>query len=394
MSKIHNFFGLSLRIVWLTIFVLAELFLLRIGTRTLIHIPGLGRFETPIRLLAELGRLAYYAAVVFLVAVLVSIAYSRFKSRNPRSMLAGSAVVGFLLVAGAGRFGFVSPSVVGWCLSAVLVVAVITGWTGWRSVPLALFALGVVSAGWSALGQGAGGGLTGRQVDILLVVAELAVVSAGLTTPFLLEDRPDRRALLVGLGAAVAATAILSVGASTVWILGLWTLGVPGWLPGIVYAVAFGALVTTWWSAFDSGQWNVGVGVFLMTAGGVGTISTYQSGLALAGVLIVGESVTRPKHSLTTDEGLATPPLGDVLVDGVISSETGPVSDENVFVDDCSTSEDTPLPRVESALTRVPIRVLPSPTTVPTPIKQFPSSMMVRGSTLLPICASPINAVM
>ncbi|MEE9184740.1 MAG: hypothetical protein V3U39_09755, partial [Acidimicrobiia bacterium] len=238
-------------------------------------------------------------------------AYSRFKSRNPRSMLAGSAAVGFLLVAGAGRFGVISLSVVGWSLSAVLAVAVITGWAGWRSVPLALFALGVVSAGWSALGQGAGGGLTGRQVDILIVVAELAVVSAGLTAPFLLEERPGRRALLIGLGAAAAATAILSVGASTVWILGLWTLGLPGWLPGIVYALAFGGLATTWWSAFDSGQWNVGVGVFLMTAGGVGTISTYQSGLVLAGVLIVGELVTRPKPSVTTAEGLVTPALGE-----------------------------------------------------------------------------------
>lgn len=310
MSKTHSFSGYPLRIGWLTIFVLAELFLLRIGTRTLIHIPGLGRFETPISLLAEIGRLAYYAAVVFLVAVLISIAYSGFKIRNPRSMLAGSTAVGFLLVAGAGRFGFISPSVVGWCLTAVLTVAVITVWAGWRSVPLALFAVGVVSASWSALGQGAGGGLTGRQVDILLVVAELAVVSAGLTAPFLLKERPGRRALLIGLGAAALATAILSVGASTVWILGLWTLGVPGWLPGIVYALAFGGLATTWWSAFDSGQWNVGVGVLLMTAGGVGTISTYQSGLVLAGVLIVGEMVMRPKLPRTTNEAMATP-LGE-----------------------------------------------------------------------------------
>lgn len=311
MSKTHNVFAAPPRVVWLTVFVLAELFLLRIGTRTLIHIPGLGRFETPIRVLAEAGRLAYYAAVVFLVAVLVSMAYVRLKSRDPRSMLAGSVAVGFLLVAGAGRFGVISPSVVGWSLLAGLVVAALAGWRGRRSVPLALFALGVVSAGWSALGQGAGGGLTGRQVDTLLIIAEIALVLAALTAPLLLKQRPTRRALLIGLGAAAAATAILSVGASTVWILGLWTLGLPGWLPGVVYALAFGGLATTWWSAFDSGQWNVGVGVFLMTAGGVGTISTYQSGLVLAGVLIVGELVTRPKPSVTTDEGLATPALGE-----------------------------------------------------------------------------------
>ena len=133
MSKTHRVFAAPPRVVWLTVFVLAELFLLRIGTRTLIHIPGLGRFETPIRVLAEAGRFANSAAVLFLVAVLVSMAYVRFKSRDPSSMLAGSAAVGFLLVAGAGRLGVVSLSVVGWSLSAALVVAVLAGWRGRRS---------------------------------------------------------------------------------------------------------------------------------------------------------------------------------------------------------------------------------------------------------------------
>lgn len=301
MLKTHSLFAAPPRVVWLTVFVVAELFLLRIGTRTLIHIPGLGRFETPIRVLAEAGRFAYYAAVVFLIAVLVSMAYVRFKSRDPRSMLAGSAAVGFVLVAGAGRLGVVSLSVVGWSLSAALVVAVLAGWRGRRSVPLALFALGVVAAGWSALGQGAGGGLTGRQVDTLLIIAEVALVLAGLTAPFLLEERPTRRALLIGLGAAVVTTAMLSAGASTVWILGLWTLGVPGWLPGIVYALAFGGLATTWWSAFGGGQWNIGVGLVLLTAGGVGAISTYQSGLVLVGVLLVGE-VVAPTRSVPSPQ--------------------------------------------------------------------------------------------
>ncbi len=301
MLKTHSVFAAPPRVVWLTVFVVAELFLLRIGTRTLIHIPGLGRFETPIRILAEAGRFAYYAAAVFLIAVLVSMAYVRFKSRDPRSMLAGSAAVGFVLVAGAGRLGVVSLSVVGWSLSAALVVAVLAGWRGRRSVPLALFALGVVAAGWSALGQGAGGGLTGRQVDTLLIIAEVALVLAGLTAPLLLEERPTRRALLIGLGAAVVTTAILSASSSTVWILGLWTLGVPGWLPGIVYALAFGGLATTWWSAFGGGQWNIGVGLVLLTAGGVGAISTYQSVLVLVGVLLVGE-VVAPTRSVPSPQ--------------------------------------------------------------------------------------------
>ncbi|MCH7585827.1 MAG: hypothetical protein IH941_11845 [Acidobacteria bacterium] len=295
MSKTHSVFAAPPRVVWLTVFVLAELFLLRIATRTLIHIPGLGRFETPIRVLAEAGRLAYYAAVVFLVAVLVSMAYVRFKSPDPRSMLAGSAAVWFLLVAGTGRLGVVSVSVVGWSLSAALIVAVMAGWRGRRSVPLALFTLGVASAGWSVVGQGTGGGLTGRQVDTLLIIAEVALVLAGLTAPLLLEEPPIRRAVLIGLGAAAAVTAILWARPSTVWILGLWTLGVPGWLPGVVYALAFGGLVTTWCSAFGGGQWNIAIGLVLLTAGGVGAISTYQSGLVLVGVLLIGDVVSQTR---------------------------------------------------------------------------------------------------
>lgn len=56
-SERHTVAGVS---GLLGVLALAELILLRTGTRALIHIPGLGRFETPIRILAEVWRFAYY----------------------------------------------------------------------------------------------------------------------------------------------------------------------------------------------------------------------------------------------------------------------------------------------------------------------------------------------
>ena len=53
--------------------------------------------------------------------------------------------------------------------------------------------------------------------------------------------------------------------------------------------------MTTWWSAFGGGQWNIGVGLVLLAAGGVGAISTYQSGLVLVGVLLVSEVVAQTR---------------------------------------------------------------------------------------------------
>ena len=49
------------------------------------------------------------------------------------------------------------------------------------------------------------------------------------------------------------------------------------------------------WSAFGGGQWNIGVGLVPLAAGGVGAISTYQSGLVLVGVLLVSEVVAQTR---------------------------------------------------------------------------------------------------
>jgi hypothetical protein len=53
-------------------------------------------------------------------------------------------------------------------------------------------------------------------------------------------------------------------------------------------AVAFGGLITSLWSALAGGERMTAVGIVLLFGGGVGLISTYQTGLVLAAILVLG----------------------------------------------------------------------------------------------------------
>lgn len=271
---------------------LVELVVLRTATRTLIHIPGLGRFEAPIRTVAETGRFAYYLAVVALVASLAVQGVRALGAGSSRRVVAGAGALLFLGIAAAGRLGLLSTAAVGTSSLLVLVLVAATGRRGLPMVPVGWFVLGSVAAGATVLGQQAGGGLTGGEVDALMLVAEVALVLAAVTAPLLLGARPGRTSILVGLGAAVVSLGAFTAGSSTLSILVLWNLGVPGWLPGVVYALAAGSLAATLWSALASGQGLTAAGLVLLAAGGIGTISTYQTGLVLAGLLLLGGGVT------------------------------------------------------------------------------------------------------
>jgi len=294
--------------------VLAELFLLRTATRTLIHIPGIGDLEAPIRVVAEAGRFAYYLAVVSVTVTLAILGFRHVRSAVPRRVIAGVATLAFLLIATVGRFEGVPSRTAGWLTLAVLVAVTSTAWRGLGSIPVGLFVLGSVAAGWSSLGQVAGSGLTGAQVDMLVLAAESLLVLAGATAPLLLGRPPTGSALVAGTGAAVLVAAAFAGGASTFSIMVLWNLGVPGWLPGIAFALAFGGIVTAVWSALARGDRVTAIGIVLLLGAGVGLISTYQTGLALAAILLLAEPGTMGQEQTvevggTADYALAGSPL-------------------------------------------------------------------------------------
>ncbi len=85
-----------------------ELIILRLATRTAIHIPGISRIESPYRTTAEIGRLAYYVSVVLVVTVLVVFLWRR--ARSGGLGVGGLAIAWFLVVAGSTRLGYTSDS--------------------------------------------------------------------------------------------------------------------------------------------------------------------------------------------------------------------------------------------------------------------------------------------
>lgn len=301
-------------LLMLAVSVLAELFLLRTATRTLIHIPGVGDLEAPIRVVAEVGRFAYYLAVVSVTVTLAILGLRHVRSASPWRVIAGVMTLALLLIAAAVRLEGVRPETAGWLTLVVLVVVTSTTWRGVESIPVGLFVLGSVAAGWSSLGQVAGSGLTGTQVDMLVLAAESLLVLAGATSPLLLGRPPTRSALVAGAGATVLVAAASAGGASTFSIMVLWNLGVPGWLPGIAFALAFGGVVTAIWSAMANGDRVTATGIVLLLGGGVGLISTYQTGLALAAILLLAEPGTTHREQTaevgsTADYALAGSPL-------------------------------------------------------------------------------------
>lgn len=281
--------------------VVAELLVLRTGTRTLIHIPGLARFETPIQVLSQAGRFFYYLAVVLLIVALANMSYRRLRGSGTRVVASGVVVGLFLGLTMAGRAGALSSTQVGWVSLSLLAVVVALLCKGIRWLPIVLFIFASLAAGWSVLGQGVGGGLSGYQVDTLTIAAEVFLLLAAVTSPLLAGVRPTSSSLLAG-GVATAISAVgLAAGGSTLSILFLWNIGVPGWLPGIAYAIAVGGLTTTIWLSVSAGRHNIALVVLLLVAGGVGVISTYQTGLVYAAVLLFDTAVRIDSASSLAD---------------------------------------------------------------------------------------------
>ncbi len=298
---------------WLALAALVELILLRTGTRTLIHIPGLGRFDTSIGAFAEVGRFAYYLAVVLVISVLIYVALMLL-SGGLSSRTISLLTVSFIALATAGRLGALPGVVIPSLTLVVLVAMALLTWTGIRSIPVVLFVAASAIAGWSVVGQRMGGGIAGNWVDIAIIVAEGLLILAGVTTPLMVAGRTTRSAFLAGVAAFVAAMVGLSVGGSTLSILLLWNLGVPGWLSPVAFAFAFGGVVTAVWSAQRKGEILTAAAIILLIAAGVGTISTYQSALALAAVLLFGVATGAIAMPGRQEPALdADPEMGDIL---------------------------------------------------------------------------------
>jgi hypothetical protein len=273
---------------WAGWVAVVELVLLRIGTRTLVHIPGVDVIAGPLAWLSEAGRFAYYLALVLIVGVGMALAASWWVSRSPGRWLEILSLVIFVVGAVAGAIGAVDPGVVGWAgLAALLPLVVGSIGIGRGAIPLLLWTAAVWSSGLAVLLQGRGGGLTGDAVAGFLQAGDILAVAGAVAFPLLLGRRPSRGPLVTGVVVAGVVGALLTWVSSTTAILALWAFGVTASLPPLIYGMAAAGMAVTVHQAVLDRNRRVAAATLLVLAGGIGLVSTYQTGLVLVGLGMV-----------------------------------------------------------------------------------------------------------
>jgi len=271
-----------------------ELVVLRIFTRTIIHIPGASGLSPVLSVTADVGRFAYYLSCVLLIVTIALLLVTSVTAASTRAMVGAAAIATFATAAIGARVGAVGHDTAGVAAlaAAVALGLVATGTLERRSrIPVVAFSGAFALAAFDELiGEGfatAGGG-TG-----LRLVAEVLAVVAAVTSPLLLRVRPDRRSIGIGLIAGVALVAMLTANSWTITILMLWNFGLAGTLPWVLYGAAFGALSCTFVSLIRDGDRERAVALALLFAGGIGLHSTYQTGLVIAGLALLGSAAAR-----------------------------------------------------------------------------------------------------
>lgn len=288
---------------WLAV---AELVLLRIGTRTLVHIPGTDVLAGPMAWLAEAGRSAYYLSVVLIVLVGGALMVAWWAREASRRWLVISALVIFAVAALGGALDVLAPVGLGWVSMAALGLLILgSAGAGIRALPVVLWAGAAWSNGLAILLQGRGGGLTGEAVAGLLQTADVLVVAGALTFPLLLGTRPAGGPLLVGLTVAGVVAALLTWASSTTAILVLWAFGITASLPPILYGLAAGGMAVTVQQAVHDGDRRAGAAALLVTAGGIGLISSYQTALLLVGLTLAVYPIREEVASVPARERVA-----------------------------------------------------------------------------------------
>ncbi len=284
---------------WTAWAALTELVVLRMVTRTLIHIPGLAAVEGPIRAVSEIGRLAYYVTAVLLLCLLISLVGEMRRLGSRHSMLIGAGIATIMLLSVVGRLGLVDAADIGGVVLAGFVIIGAGGaYAGWRALPVLLLIVATYASGSATTLQGWGGGLSQGSFVGLMSVSEIAAVGGCLLLPMVLGKPISRKALILGLGSAALVTTMLSVASPTSTIIILWSFGLPASLPASVYGLAVGSLVAVAATAVRDGQRGLAAGLLLSVAGGVGLSSTYQTALLTTGLGLIALNIANTYREL------------------------------------------------------------------------------------------------
>lgn len=276
---------------WTALAAATELIVLRISTRTFIHIPGLDVLTGPLSVVSELGRLAFYLTLVLLLALSVRLIIFRGRDSQFHSVLPIGALALVLVGSALATAGLASPHFAGWTgLGAAGLAAAGVLNEGRSAIPVILWSLALAMTASPVLLQHAGG-LAGGEMAVLARGGELLAVIALLSLPLLLEVRLSRTGALWGIAIAVFITAAFWASPSTSTILALWSVGVPGSLPALAYGAGAASATITIWTAWQSERPLLAAAVTLLLTGGFGLISTYQTTLVVVGLVLAGTGI-------------------------------------------------------------------------------------------------------
>lgn len=264
---------------------LTELTLLRLVTRTAIHIPGIEEFRSPYHLVSSAGRFAFYAASV-LVAITLALLVRVLAQRGMRAEATASGAM--ILAAVAARLGLVT----GTALTAVVGLTVVT-----LSVRVAiahkrlgpsigLFGAAFLAAALHALAQnlsGAGSLQPGSTTVLLFGAETLLVVALVSLHRVAATDRRDRA---IGVAAGLVVFGVFAASSATTKMLMLWTFGLSGYFPAAVYAVAAGVLAMVLSSTSRHNR-SLALTLGLLATGGLGIHSSYQSAMVVCALALL-----------------------------------------------------------------------------------------------------------
>jgi len=260
----------------------AELLLVRVGSRTAIHIPALPALREPYAVLTAIGDGALVLAQALAIVTLWAIATEGWSRGDRRGAAVAALVAVFAGTAAAARLAW-GPPVLWQAATLALITALAAAALGGRATaPLSCFAAAWLLLGGHTVIQGLGfdPGRAGRWMLWLGEAAALALPLAGVAVA-----RPAGVRAWLAAGAAAVITGILMAGPSgwTLRFLTLWNLGLAGALPSFAYAVAAG----TGTAALLAVRPQAWVPIALLVAAGLGLHNTYQSALAVAGLALL-----------------------------------------------------------------------------------------------------------
>lgn len=263
----------------LAVAALLELALVRVGSRTAIHLPAFPELRRPYEAVVAFGNVALDVAQALAILALVLVVVDAWRSGTPRGRLVASVAVAFLATASSTRLGWGPPGV--WQAATVgIVVALAAGAAGGRGAGvIACFGIAWLALGLHTALQGLGFELhsAGRW---LLWVGE----AAGVAVPFaaVLSAPPrSRNAWLAAAGVGLLVGGAMAAPSGwTARFLTLWNLGVAGSFPAAVYGAAAAAGTAALIGGYRA-AWPVAP---LFLAGGLGLHNTYQSALVVTGL--------------------------------------------------------------------------------------------------------------